>query len=1165
MLSALLRFELYYHFRQVTFQVTALLFLLLGILCVQGNFGGNAVHANAPYVITYLTGFLSLFTIFVCTIFCAGVILRDQTYKMDQLLFTTAIQKPAYFMVRFAGLLLTVFLTISISTVGIGLGSCLAGNERLGPFNLRFFLQPLLVLGLPNVLFVCTVIFCTAILSRSTKAIYTAGVLLYILYSVAAILGNSPLFASSSLKTGTPDILPLLTDPFGLAIFLGDTRQWSDLQRNEQLYPLKGLLLQNRLIWSMVSLLLLFITYKAYSFHLRFPKIRKTEDKQKNKITLPHYIPRTTATSGISWYWQCFVSQWKLEITQLFKHIPFLVMLALWIFAYTIELKDTLINGAYGVHFYPSTSIIIETLRSVKPAMLLIIFYTAEIASRERSVNIQGLVYSTPVPNSIMWAAKCAGLAILTATLVTANIGIGIGLQLSKGYYNFEWPRYITLFYYSGLPLLLFAVLALLIQTITTNKYLGMVLNMLLAVLIIFARRFGIEHYLLRYATVPDMDYSDMNGFGHYASAFNWYMLYWSSFATLLAILSICIWQRSAHITGRFWSIRPRWIWMLPLSLFFLTGSYIYYKTNIESTYRNAHTQLDWRLRYEQQYRPLTDLPQPVITTVHTTVDISPSSGSYHVKGTYTLHNQTDSAISKIWVGIDPEVNSCQLSLPGTAHSSYDPIFKQYLYDLQHPILPGQETQLQFSMTVIRSGFTPLNKENTLVSNGSYIELEKYVPFLGYNDRFEVTDSLTRKQNGMPAYTAITSTDSSYHLINYEATISVPADQQVVTIGQLQKSWQEKDRRYFHYKTITPVNFMFALSAGKYDVRREKYKDVDYAIYYHPAHTANLNAMLKAMKDAIDYGSTHFSPYPHKTLTLAEIPQYKGAATAYPGVIFSAENINFQSNFSDSNTVNYAYGTTVHEVAHQWWANLLTPADQPGRAFLTETLAQYTEAMVQEKHNGRMLMRKYLRNDNQLYFAMRDPNEPELPLAGTMNQSAVCYQKGSLAMYALKETLGETKVNNALQQLLQQHAWPGNRAVAQDFLTILRSDASPQELRTIDDWLTKTYIYFLEISNISSKQQPNGQYKLTLAVKIIKQDLLTGKEMAPDDDIDVAVFDKKQQDWQRHTNPVYLKKYHFSKTTTVLEIVTDQAPKTVAIDPYYYMPDPEQESNTQEL
>ena len=63
MLSALFKFEIRYHFRQLTFRIAVLLFLGLGLLGVHGNFGGSAVHVNAPYVITYIISMLSLFSI----------------------------------------------------------------------------------------------------------------------------------------------------------------------------------------------------------------------------------------------------------------------------------------------------------------------------------------------------------------------------------------------------------------------------------------------------------------------------------------------------------------------------------------------------------------------------------------------------------------------------------------------------------------------------------------------------------------------------------------------------------------------------------------------------------------------------------------------------------------------------------------------------------------------------------------------------------------------------------------------------------------------------------------------------------------------------------------------------------------------------------------------
>ncbi len=1161
MLSAILKFEVLYHLRQITFKIAFLLFLGLGLLTIHGNFGGSEVHANAPYVVTFIIGFLSLFSIFVCTVFCANVVLRDTTYKMDAVLFTTAIKRFPYFSVRFLGLLLAVLFVLCAAVAGILTGSLLMNTTRQGTFDPLYFIQPLFVFGLPNILFVCSIIFCTAMLTRNIRAIYAAGLLLYILYNVGAILGNSPIYASSALRTGGPDLLTLLTDPFGLAIFFTDTHSWSVLQRNQQLLHIDGVLLQNRLLWTTFSFVLLLITYRSFAFRLQLPTKTKSRGTGNKIIAAIPYRSRQVHPAGFIYTLKSFYFQFRLEAISVFKHIPFLVMIALWIFIFSIELKDNLFSGAYGIHFYPSTSIIVESLLSIKPAMLLIIFYTSELSARERTTNSQLLLYATPAHNAVIWSAKCCTLGLLIATIVSVNILVGIAMQLSNGYLHPDLPRYISLFYYSGFPLFLFAVLALFIQTLIRNKYLGMLLNLLVAAIIIFSRRLGIEHYLLRYASVPDMQNSGMNGFGHYTTAFNWYMLYWSAFASLLALLSVSLWQRSQYINSRWRLLRLKQVWLLPLLVFLITGAFIFYKTNIEGRYKSSREKLDWQAGYEKHYRPLANLPQPVVTDVKTTIDLYPDAAKYIVKGAYKLRNTSSIPVSRIWVNIHPEVTYCNIQLPDISRDVYDKTYNQHLYDLKTPLLPGAETTLQFSMEVVRSGFTPFNTEHTIAENGTYVELEKYVPSLGYNSSFELNDTSIRKEKGLGAIASELPADSAYHLIDLETTISTSPDQYVVTIGTLQKAWSANGRNYFHYKTDSPVNYMFALSSARYDVKKETYKGVEYRILFHPGQTANLTVMMQAMKDAIDYCTQHFGPYPYKQLTLAEIPQYKGAATAYPGVIFSAENINFHGDFSDSNKINYGYGILVHEVAHQWWANKLAPVYQPGSPLLTETLAQYTEAMLVEQSVGKQFMRQYLQTENQLYFSQRYPGEKELPLAKAYGQAFVHYQKGSLAMYALKEALGAQRINAALHRLLDKHASPGTRATADDLINELSQGASETEVKLIKDWLERVITYSLKVQVMSSKRLPNGQYDLQLKVQIEKTDDENNQALPVDDEIDIVVSDRNTEDANWLNKPLYLQKHHFTRATTILNITLNKPPKTVAIDPYAYLPDADQSDN----
>ncbi|MFT3827484.1 MAG: M1 family aminopeptidase [Chitinophagaceae bacterium] len=1156
-----------YYFRQITFIIAAVLFIGLGLLLTKANFGGPDLHKNAPYAITYVTGFLSLFSIFVCTLFCAGVVLRDSTYEMESIIFTTSIRRLQYFAIRLLGLLLSTFLVLTLTLLGLYLGTSLANPEQLGPFRFSYFIHPLLILGLPNILFCSNVIFSAALFTRSIRMVYITGVLLFILYFLASILGNSPLMASS-LKITEPGLFPYLADPFGLTAFFYKTRPWTVEARNNDLFPVEGAFLANRLLWLIVAGILLFVSYRHFRFRLPAPA-KAGKQKQSTSVATTPYRKVAATPRGFRYNYAAFTSQLKLEITSVFKHIPFLVMMALWVFLYAIELKENILYGPYGTRFYAGTGFIVEEFLSIRPALLLLVFYASELINRERAANIQGLVFSTPVPNILLWSAKCATLAALVGTIVSANICIGIGLQLFTGYYNIDLPAYLSLYYYSGLPLFLFAVLIVFIQTLIPNKYAGMLLSLVVICVIIFARMLGISHSLLRFATLPDLQYSHMNGFGHYVKAVNWYLLYWTSFAAILSLLAAALWKGSTHTTlwqrvrsmGSQWGRTGKLFLVLFLLIWIATGLYIYTQTNTASTARGNKQLLNWQVAYEQKYKLQADQPQPYITAIKTNTDLYPQESRYTVQGSYTIRNESAQPISTLWLGVDPEVTHISFSVPDARLEMSDDVFKLYRYTLKTPLQPGDTASLRFSMEIEKNGFTTFNSEHSIVSNGSYIELEKYVPYFGYNGRFEITDETLRKEHGLSPLIDKPYADSNYHLVSYETTISANSDQQIVTVGSLQKKWQAGDRNYFHYKTDAPIAFRFAFSAAAYAIKSDNYKGIALNIFYHPGQTYNLPTLLQSMKDAIDYGSTNFSPYPLKQLTLAEIPQYPGAATAYPGVLFSTEKLNFMSNLNDSNRFNNVYAITAHETGHQWWANKLAPLAAPGSAMLTESLAKYTELMTSEKRFGKMHLRNFLKTENNLYFAMRG-GEKELPLSQS-EQPFVYYQKGGLTLYTIKEMLGEVQMNRALQRLIAKHAFPGKKATVADLINELYAAATPEQQKQMDEYLHKVMVYSNSIKLVSCDPLPGGQFILKLQVNISKTDQTAEQShsVTPGDLISIAVFEHPADQWNRQEQPLYLQQHVFSKTTNLISITVNKKPSVIILDPFYALRDADPDGN----
>lgn len=1172
MLSSMLKFELKYQFAQLTFIIAAVLFLALGCFsAVQGGFGGSEVHRNSPYVITNITALFSLLTIFAATLFCANVVLRDHIYKMESVMYTTSITKTSYFFVRFLGLFLAVFTLLVCTVFGIYIGTFFVDSIELGKSNMINYLHPLFVFGLPNVLFPCSLIFCTAVLTKNVRAIYVVGVLLYILYMAASILGNSPLLASS-VKVSDPSILPFIIDPFGLASFFSETRNWTNLQRNGQLFPMDSTFLINRLLWLGASVFVIAISYRFFNFRVQSQGQLKQKNKPTKQIEIIPFRHFNVLANGFKYNFSSFKSQFKLEVISLFKHIPFMVMLLLWIFIFSIELKDNILYGPYGIRYFPTTGAIIEEMRAMKFALLLLVFYAAEIIARERTANIQSLIYSTPVKNAVLWASKCLTLAVLVFVLVTANIAIGISVQLFNGYHDIELLKYFSLYYYSAFSLFLFVILIVFIQNLAKNKYLGMMLSMIVVFAFSFAPRLGIEHFLLRFASVPDLQFSYFNNFGHYANAFNWYMLYWLGFAVILAILTIGMWQSSLQLTflDRLKSLpkslyQSKVLVVISLLVWIFCGAFIYQQTNVIGRYQNKQEAINWNVNYEKKYKSFDKLPQPTIKYIKTQVDLFPNEARYAVKGSYVLKNETNEPIKRLWITLHKAVNEFEINIPNAKAQKIDKEFNQQFIDLKTALNPSEELKMDFSINVIRSGFVSFDTENSVVANGTYIELEKFVPHFGYNPYLEIDDDRQRKKEGLPAHEIPNFADLNYHLIDLESTISTNADQQVVTVGKLEKSWQANNRNYFRYKTEVPINFMFALSSAKYQIKKENYKGLSLSIYYQLGHEYNVETMFKAMKDALDYGSINFSPYPLKHLTIAEIPHYKGAATAYPGVVFNAERINYLTNYSNPNLVNQSYAITAHEVAHQWWANMLAPADVMGYAMLTESLAKYTEAMLLEKKYGKMHLRNYLRDDNNLYYAYRNPNEKEFPLAQTYGQNHVHYQKGGLVMYAVKEVLGEEVVNKILKDLIAKHHNPNQKAITKDLIDELIKAVPANQKNFIDESFNQVLDYRMELKVLKCKQLANGTYSLDLQVNVGKNKAGVEKLLAPDMDIDLAFFSQSILDLDKNSKPIYLQKHRFNQLVTKLTIVVDQKPKTVALDPFGYLLDSNLKDNMDEV
>jgi aminopeptidase N len=324
--------------------------------------------------------------------------------------------------------------------------------------------------------------------------------------------------------------------------------------------------------------------------------------------------------------------------------------------------------------------------------------------------------------------------------------------------------------------------------------------------------------------------------------------------------------------------------------------------------------------------------------------------------------------------------------------------------------------------------------------------------------------------------------------VNADITISTEADQTAIAPGYQVSEIVRDNRRITRFRTDAPIQNFFSIQSAKYAVARDRWNDVQLAVYHHAPHDKNVRTMLEAMKVSLDMFSNVFSPFQFKQLRILEFPAYQSFAQSFANTVPYSEAIGFiahRKTPEDIDTVTYV---TAHEIGHQWWAHQLIPSEQQGATLLVESMAQYSALLVMEKLYGPEQIRKFLKYELDRYLRSRGSERlEELPLARVENQGYIHYQKGGLAMYLLKEEVGAEVVNRTLRRLLGEFAFKGAPyANSNDFLRILREEAGPAHETLIADLFERITLYDVTLESAKSRQLANGRWETTLSVSAKK-------------------------------------------------------------------------------
>ncbi|MFC5269235.1 ABC transporter permease/M1 family aminopeptidase [Adhaeribacter terreus] len=1185
MFSEIFLFELKYRLRRPATYIYFALLFAIGFLFMNimgGAFqnvtasAGGKVFVNSPAALAGVISGISYFGVLIISAIMGNAIYRDFEHRTHALFYTTPINKWEYLGARFLGSFLITMLVFSGIALGLMFGELpwpWLQAEKFGPFNIMAYVQPYLLIIWPNMLFIGAIFFTLATLTRNVLSTYIGSILFLVLYGVSKSL-------TSDLDN---EFLVTLLDPMGNAAMEFTTKYWTVADQNNRLLPLNTEILLNRLIWLGVGLAILAGCYFRFSFSFfasegkanSKPTGEKSNVSASTRFLLPEVNPTYTKSQSLNQYWRLL----KLEFLGIVKNVYFIaIAFAGMVFLFV---SGTQIGKMYDTTTFPVTSQVIMVLTSSFYLFLLIIiiYYSGELVWRERDTRMNQIYDALPIPNWVPFASKLSALMLIQVVLLALVMVCGMIIQLAKGYFELDPMLYLKgLFGLQLIDLFMLCVLAMLVQVVVNNKYLGHFVVVAYYMFTLFQGQMGLEHNLLSFSSDPGVRYSAMNSYGHFIGPFILFKIYWGAFAVLLALIANLLWVRGTETLLK-WRLKVArlnltrstgFVAAVALLVFLTSGGFIFYNTNVLNEYTTSKESEQEQATYEQTYKKYDGIPQPRIVASKLNVDIFPNERAFLVKGHFWLKNKTNVAIDSIHVNTSDDLDIRQLGLS----RSYKNVLRDknagyYIYRLSHALQPGDSVQLLMDLKYDTKGFKNSGSNTNIVYNGTFFNSE-YLPSIGYNRSAEIYDESTRKKYGLPAKERMASVydttaygntyiSSDADWIAFEATVSTVPNQIAIAPGYLQKEWQQNGRRYFHYKMDSKILNFYSFLSADYQVKKDKWNDVALEIYYHKGHEYNLDRMMKGVKASLDYYTKNFGPYQHRQVRILEFPGYASFAQSFPNTIPFSESIGFIADVDDEDEedVDYPFYVTAHEVAHQWWAHQVIGADVQGGTLLSETMSQYSALMVMKKNYGADRMKKFLKYEMDDYLGGRSmEDKKELPLYKVENQQYIHYNKGSVVMYALADYLGEDKLNGAIKEYLNKVKFQeAPYTTSLEFVSYIKK-ATPDSLQyLVKDMFENITLYENKAKELTYTQLKDGRYKVTLnleAKKFYADSLGNEKEAKMNDYIDVAVFTYKKEKGATKGKdvPVYFEKKRMKTGQNKLEIFVKEKPSKAGIDPY---------------
>lgn len=357
------------------------------------------------------------------------------------------------------------------------------------------------------------------------------------------------------------------------------------------------------------------------------------------------------------------------------------------------------------------------------------------------------------------------------------------------------------------------------------------------------------------------------------------------------------------------------------------------------------------------------------------------------------------------------------------------------------------------------------------------------VYFLGWGDDISGNDQIWTQGQGKYTSHWLPSFDDMIEKVEFDVSVLTAQDHKVVANGKLKSSKQLKDKFLWRFDMKKPMSsYLLGFVMGDFDKKELKSSSgVPIELYYEPKDSLKVEPTYRHTQHIFDFLEKDIGvPYPWQNYKQVPVQDFLYAGMENTTcTIFSNQYVIDSTAFVDKNYVN----VNAHEMAHQWFGNLVTETSSEHH-WLHEGFATYYAYLAEKDLFGEDHFYWHLLGTAEALKSFSEDDQGEAlrnPGAGSLT----FYEKGAWALAMLHERVGDSNFKQGIRNYLQKYAH--QNVTIHDFMQEMENVSGMDLSNFEQEWLEDPNFRYAEAQSFLMEKNASIKQFFELKEKIGEQ------------------------------------------------------------------------------